>query len=101
MLTNEERERLRKMSEEERKRELLDSTSDAVRHEARHLAMLKAISYRENGIEPEEFDAALERELRKAWDRVKDKSSVELAIMGLFEMASNGADIGELIGGVK
>lgn len=101
MINREERERFFKLSEEERKAEMLDSISDAVRVEAHHLAMLKAISNKENGIEPEEFDKAFERELNKAWNKVKDKSSVELAFIGMLEMATNGFVIEDIVWEVK
>ena len=64
-------------------------------------SMLKAISNKENGIEPEEFDKAFERELNKAWNKVKDKSSVELALIGMLEMATNGSAIEDIVWEVK
>jgi len=89
------------MTQEEQKAELLDGISDSVREIARKIAMIKAIAKNENGIDPEDFDKAVEKELRKAWDKVKDKNSMELAIMGLFEMATAGEDISEILGGAE
>ena len=101
MISKEERERFRQMTQEEQKAELLDGISDSVREIARKIAMIKAIAKNENGIDPEDFDKAVEKELRKAWDKVKDKNSMELAIMGLFEMATAGEDFSEILGGAE
>lgn len=98
MLTMEENLRFRNMSPEERSEELLNSTSDAVRDMAKKLAMLKAIAHVENGVAPEDFDKAWEREFRKAWDKVKNKTGQELAVMALLDMMAGGADIEKILG---
>ena len=92
-------EEIRNMSLEERKAEMLDAISDAVREMVKRIAMLKAISYRENDIAPEDFDTVFNRELSKAWEKVKDKQSHELAAMALLDMLSKGLDPDELLGG--
>ena len=89
-MTLEEAKRLRGMSLEEQKAEMLDRISDSIRAHAKHIAMLKAISRQMNGIEPEDFDKALNRELEKAWGRVKDADENQLAIMALGELMANG-----------
>ena len=92
MMSMEEKIRIRNMSLEERKARLLDSISDAVREMAKKIAMMKAISYRENDIAPEDFDTVFNRELKKEWEKVKDKQSHELAAMALLELLSQGID---------
>lgn len=99
MLSMDEKMRIRNMSPEEQRAELLDSISDAVREMAKKIAMMKAISYRENDIAPEDFDTVLNRELSKAWEKVKDKQAHELAAMALFDMLSKGLDPDEIFGG--
>lgn len=93
-------EELKAMTSEERKDELLESTSDAVRHYASRLAMMKAILKEENGISPEDFDKALFREYEKEWDKFKDKNSAQLAMIGMLELLKNGADISDVIGDI-
>lgn len=99
MLSKEEIKRIESMSDEEKTQELLDGISDVVRTISGRLMMVKAIAYRENDIAPEDFDKALERELRKAWNKVKDKTSEELALMAFAELVANGANPIELLGG--
>ena len=99
MLTMEEKIRIMNMTPEERRADLLDSTSDQVRSIAKQLAMMKAIAHVESGLDPEDFDRALDRELKKAWDKVKDKNGHELAVLALLEMATNGVDPAEILGG--
>lgn len=94
MLTMEERNRIRNMSPEER-------TADLVRSVARKLAMMKAMAHIDGGLDPEDFDRALDRELKKEWDKVKDKSGLELAVIGLLELATNGVDLTEIFGGIQ
>ena len=99
MMSKEEVLRFKNMSLEEQRADLLDSASDAIRGIAKQIAMIKAISYRKNNIAPEDFDAVLNRELSKAWEKVKDKQSHELAAMAFLEMISNGADPEEILRG--
>lgn len=92
----EEKERLMNMNEAERTDDFVHNVSEAVRRAAKHLAMNKAM-VKSFGVTPEEFDKAFEREYKAAWDNVKDKSSHELAIIGLLEMAHAGVDIEEIL----
>ena len=88
--------RTESMTQEERKDNLLQKTSESVRGEARHLAMLKAIALDECGIAPEDFDKAFEREYTNWSKRLVGKSGIELAIIGLAELAANGVDINDV-----
>lgn len=97
MLSKKEKDRIFNMTPEERKADLLNSMSDAVRELARKIAMMKAIAKEENGVDPAEFDKALNRELDKAWDKVKDKNGQELALIGLLELAVSGEDIAKIL----
>lgn len=83
---------------EEIKADTLDKTSDTVRSMAFRMAMLKAISYRENDIAPEDFDMAWNREYAKEWEKLKDKDSQELAVIGLLDLLTSGASIDEVFG---
>lgn len=74
----------------------LDSLSDAVRDLAHRIMMLKAMANTHNGINPEDFDKAFEKECTREWDKVKDKNSSELALMGMLEMLANGVDISDM-----
>ena len=93
-------EEFKKLDHEGQRAELFDNMSDAVRQMAKKLMMMKAIAKNENNLAPEDFDKALERELKKEWDKVKDKDSHQLAIMGLLEILADGADIEEILRGV-
>ena len=90
----------KKLDYEEQRAQLFDDMSDEVRHMAKSLMMMKAIAKNEHDLAPEDFDKALERELKMEWDKVKDKDSHQLAIMGLLELAAGGVDIEEILGGV-
>ena len=90
----------KKLDPEEQREQLLYDMSDSVRQMTKRLMMMKAIAKNEHNLAPEDFDKALERELKKEWDKVKDKDSHQLAIMGLLDMVSNGADIEEILEGV-
>ena len=90
----------KKLDCEEQRAALFDDMSDAVRSMAKKLMMMKAMAKNEHDLAPEDFDKALERELKKEWDKVKDKDSHQLAIMGLLELAAGGVDIEEILGGV-
>ncbi len=89
-----------KLDYEEQGAQLFDEISDSVRQMAKRLMMMKAIAKNEHDLAPEDFDKALERELKKEWDKVKDKDSHQLAIMGLLDMISNGAAPEEILEGV-
>lgn len=89
-MTLEEAKRLRSMSCEEQKAELLDGISDNIRSHAKHIAMLKAISRQVNGIEPEDFDKALNRQLDKEWDKLKGKNQEQLAMIALGYLMEKG-----------
>lgn len=91
-------EMLRNMSEEERMQYALDSLSDAVKDLAHRIMMLKAMANTHNGINPEDFDKAFEKECSKEWDKVKDKTEHELAVMGMLEMMTHGMSIEEIFG---
>ena len=93
-----DRERLKRMTPEEKKQELLVSTSDMVKELAKKLMMMKAIAYREADLAPEEYDRALARELDRAWEKFKDKTGEELAMMALLELMAHGADVKEILG---
>lgn len=93
-------EEFKKLDHEEQRAQLLYDMSDSVRHMAKKLMMMKAMAKNENDLAPEDFDKALERELKKEWDKVKDKNSHQLAIMGLLEIVADGADIEEVLEGV-
>lgn len=99
MLKKEDIERIRSMTPEEQYAEMLDTLSDMIRGFAKRIAMNKAIAYREHNVAPEDFDAALERELRKAWNKVKDKTAHELALMAFLELISNGMDPEKILEG--
>jgi hypothetical protein len=86
------------MTEEEQKEASMDALSDAVRDAAHRLMMLRALANTHNGIDPEDFDKAFEKECSKEWDKVKDKSSSELALMGMLEMMAGGMSIEEVFG---
>ena len=93
-----DRERIKNMTLEEKKQELLVSTSDMVKELARRLMMMKAIAIREADLAPEEYDRALARELGKAWEKFKDKTKEELAFMALLELLTEGEDVEEILG---
>ena len=93
-----DREILQRMTPEERKQELLVSTSDMVKELAKKLMMMKAIAYREADLAPEEYDRALARELDRAWEKFKDKTGEQLAVMALLELMSHGTDVEEILG---
>lgn len=93
-----DRERIKNMTPEEKKQELLVSTSDMVKELARRLMMMKAIAFREAGLAPEEYDRALARELDRAWEKFKDKTGEELALMALLELVAEGGDVEEILG---
>lgn len=86
------------MTEEERMEKSMDDLSDAVRDFAHRLMMMKAMANTHNGINPEDFDKAFEKECTKEWDKVKDKSEHELAVMGMLEMMASGMTIEEVFG---
>lgn len=90
-------EEFKKLSKEEQKIEMLAGISDAVRDSVHKLMMMKAIAKHENDLSPENFDAALNRELKREWEKLKDKSEEEIAIIGLFDMAMDGAKIEEIL----
>lgn len=93
-MTKERLEEIRAMTEEEMAEELLDRLSDAVKRAASDIALMKAVAKEECDVEPEEFDKALQRELRKEWNIVKDKTGEELALMAFAKMVLAGnADI--------
>jgi hypothetical protein len=85
-------EEFKKLDHEEQRAQLFDKMSDAVRSMAEKLMMMKAIAKNEHDLAPEDFDKALERELKKEWDKVKDKDSHQLAIIGLLDIISDGGD---------
>lgn len=93
-----DRERLKRMTPEEKKQELLVSTSDMVKELAKKLMMMKAIAYREADLAPEEYDRALARELDRAWEKFRDKTGEQLALMALLELMSHGTDVEEILG---
>lgn len=93
-----DRERIKNMTPEERKQELLVSTSDMVKELARRLMMMKAIAFREASLAPEEYDRALARELDRAWEKFKDKTGEDLALMALLELVTEGEDVEEILG---
>ncbi len=93
-----DRERLKRMTPEEKKQDLLVSTSDMVKELAKKLMMMKAIAYREADLAPEEYDRALARELDRAWEKFKDKTGEQLALMALLELMSHGTDVEEILG---
>lgn len=91
-------EKINSMTEEEMKEELLDSMSDAVKDMAKKVALLKAVAKETNDIEAEDFDKAFQRELEKNYSRLKGKSGMELAIIGMGMMMASGADISDILG---
>ena len=93
-----DRERLKRMTLEEKKQELLVSTSDMVKEFARRLMMMKAIAIREADLAPEEYDRALARELDRAWEKFKDKTGKELSLMILLEIMTDGEDVEDILG---
>ena len=93
-----DRERLKSMTPEEKKQELLVSTSDMVKEFARRLMMMKAIAIREADLAPEEYDRALARELDRAWEKFKDKTGKELSLMILLEIMTDGEDVEDILG---
>jgi len=93
-----DRERIKNMTLEEKKQELLVSTSDMVKELARRLMMMKAIAFREADLAPEEYDRALARELDRAWEKFKDKTREDLALMALLELVTEGEDVEEILG---
>ena len=86
------------MTVEEQREYMLDALSDAVRDMAHRIMMLKALANAHNGINPEDFDKAFEKECSKEWEKVKGKNSHELAFMGMLEMMSDGMSIEEVFG---
>ena len=85
------------MSEEERMQYELDSLSDAVKDTAHRIMMLKAMANTHNGINPEDFDKAFKRECEREWEKLKDKTAPELALIGLLEMVvDNSASVEEI-----
>ena len=60
--------------------------------------MTKALANKQNGIDPEDFDKAFEKECSKEWEKVKDKSISELVLMGMLEMMASGMSIEEVFG---
>ena len=86
------------MTEEERMEASMDALSDAVRDFAHRIMMLKALANTHDGISYEDFDKAFEKECSKEWDKVKDKSSSELALMGMLEMMASGMSLEEVFG---
>ena len=86
------------MTEEEQREYILDALSDAVRDLAHRIMMLKAIANAHDDIKPEDFDKAFEKVCSKEWEKVKDKSSHELAFMGMLEMMSDGMSFEEVFG---
>lgn len=89
------------MDPEEMKMHMLDSMSDAVRALCKHLALLKAVAYRQEAVSPEDFDKAFERTYSREWDEVKDKTMDQLALIMLLEMATKGEDVDALFEEVK
>lgn len=89
---------IRAMTEEEYQEYLMDSLSDAVRSFAHKITLLKALANAEQNIKPEDFDRAFEKELAKEWDKVKNKTKNELAVMGMLEMLASGMPIEEFFG---
>lgn len=69
----EEIKRIKSMSEEERKEELLCSLSDCVRDIAEKIGSLKRSFVLRFGTE-EEFDKSLNREMERAYTKFKDMS---------------------------
>jgi hypothetical protein len=88
--------RLEGMTDEERKEEALLSASDALRSAARNLAFSKAMACMQHGITPEEYDKAFGREYARYSNQFMGKSAIELAVIGLAEIAEAGVDISEI-----
>lgn len=65
---------------------LFDSTSDFVKHTAKRLMQVRRISELEFDVKTEDFDKAFERQCEKYWEKYKNASRVDMAIIGLSEM---------------
>ena len=88
--------RLEGMTDEERNEEALLSTSDALRSAARDLAFSKAMACMQHGITPEDYDKAFGREYAKYSNQFMGMSAIELALIGLAELAEAGVDISDI-----
>ena len=86
------------MTDEEKAEGMLESLSETVRHQARQLAITKAIASAENNIKPDDFDKAFGKEYAKWCDKFVGKSGIELALIGIAEVISNGGDISDILG---
>lgn len=93
-------EKLSKYMSPEDMMEFLDQTSDGVKNHAHSLAMIKAMTCNATELTPEEFDMALEKELKKEWEKLKDKDAHQLAIIGLLDMAVDGIDPESILGDI-
>lgn len=72
--------------------ELLDRTSDAIKEHAHAIAMLKKACTLQTELTPEDVDKAVEKELKKAWNEVKDLT-LEGYVMRIYgEMLMDGFD---------
>lgn len=81
------------------KEEMVDKASDAVREYAHAIAMTKKGLTLQSDITAEEFDKALEKEMCKAWDEVKDLDLDGYIMRSLGEMLMHGVDPERVFGG--
>ena len=84
----------------EEKMNFLNETSDGVKNHAHSLAMIKAMACIATDLTPEEFDIALQKELNREWEKLKDKNEHQLAIIGLLDMLNDGADVERIFGDI-
>ena len=85
------------MTTEEKKEESLLEASENLRSTARDLAFSKAMACMTLEIDPEDYDKAFGREYAKYSDKFMGKSAIELALIGLAEIAEAGIDVSDAV----
>jgi tRNA U34 5-carboxymethylaminomethyl modifying GTPase MnmE/TrmE len=90
MVSREEIKAIKEMTREQKLDELFDSLSESVKRYADDLATMKAILKTQFDVAPEDFDIALNKELRKRWDEVKDLTREQLTLRVLGDLLKNG-----------
>ena len=79
--------------------EFLDRTSDSVKRYAHAIAMTKKGVLLQSEITEEDFDIALEREIAKEWEKVKDLDMDGYMLRVIGELMMEGVDPERLFGG--
>ena len=78
--------------------EFLDRTSDSVKAYAHAIAMTKKGVLLQSEITEEDFDIALEREIAKEWDKVKDLDMDGYMLRVIGELMIDGISLERIFG---